>query len=348
MEWLARFVLLLAAFIGSAILTWQLRRYALRQGMLDVPNARSSHQQPIPRGGGLALVVVVEVGITLLHLQQQLPLNHWLAVSGGVAVALIGWIDDRSHVAARWRLLVQFLATGWLLWWLIETLPMGGIGGLLLLAIGVMWCSNLYNFMDGIDGIAAVQLMSVCVGSALLPLLATAVSADGLDVDAMVNATFSSYQIVALLLAAASGGFLLFNWPPARIFMGDVGSSYSGFIVAALPLLAAGALPLPAWLILNSLFFVDATVTLLVRIGRGERWYEAHRSHAYQRAAERLGAHRPVTVAVLLINLFWCWPLAWATLYWPEMALLLMGVTGVPLVGAMLIVSLPLSDTATR
>lgn len=291
------------SWLGTAVL----RRYALSGGLLDEPNARSSHQVATPRGGGLAIVVVFVLGCVVLRLLGQLdPASCGVLIGAGLLVAVLGFVDDHRHVGAGWRLLGHFLAAVAALLWLggYGALPAQlsavlGLPGWLVMTLGVLylvWMLNLYNFMDGIDGIAGVEALIVCLGMALI----YAVTSHG----ALLGAP--------LLLAAAVGGFLCWNFPPARIFMGDVGSGFLGLILGMLSLQAALAdLALFwAWLILLGVFVVDATWTLLRRLSRGKKPYEAHRTHAYQWASRRHGAHRPVTLAVLAINLFWLLPIA--------------------------------------
>jgi len=160
----------------------------------------------------------------------------------------------------------------------------------------LLWLLNLYNLMDGIDGIASVEAITVCAGGALLYVL--------IGIPALA--------VAPLLLAGAVAGFLVWNFPPARIFMGDAGSGFLGVVLGGLALQAAWVTPqlLWAWLILLGVFVLDATFTLLRRLMRGDKIYEAHRSHAYQYASRQYGAHLPVTMAVLAINILWLLP--WA------------------------------------
>jgi Fuc2NAc and GlcNAc transferase len=160
----------------------------------------------------------------------------------------------------------------------------------------IVWMINLTNFMDGIDGIASVETVTVSLAGMCLCVAASCVASP-----------------VAGVLAAATLGFLIWNWPPAKIFMGDAGSGFLGGMLAVLSLQAARTSPALfwGWVILLGVFVVDATITLLRRMVRGEPVHEAHRSHAYQRAAIRYGGHRPVTLAIGAINLCWLFPLAW-------------------------------------
>jgi Fuc2NAc and GlcNAc transferase len=165
-------------------------------------------------------------------------------------------------------------------------------------ALGIAWTVNLFNFMDGIDGIASAEAVFISWGGAwLAPLMGSAAAVPA------VGCTFG----------AVCCGFLVWNWPPARIFMGDVGSGYLGFVLVVLALAATRENPaaLAVWLILGGIFFCDAFVTLVRRLARGERLYQAHRSHAYQWLSRRWGSHRSVTLAVVCVNLGWLLPAAW-------------------------------------
>ncbi|AZZ46879.1 glycosyl transferase [Pseudomonadaceae bacterium SI-3] len=297
------------AFVASFVLTAGLRSYALRRSLIDVPNARSSHSVPTPRGGGVAIVAVVAVGLSALPFAGLASESLiWAVVGAGLGVAALGFADDHGHIAARWRLLGHFLASGWALFWLGglpsltvfgATLDLGWMGHLLALLF-LVWMLNLYNFMDGIDGIASIEAICACLGA----LLCYAV--------AMPDRAPSALGQVEWLLIAAVAGFGCWNFPRARIFMGDAGSGFLGIIVAILALNAAWVAPqlLWSWLILLGVFIVDATFTLLHRLLRGEPVYQAHRSHAYQSAARRVSGHVLVTFAVAVITLGWLLP--WA------------------------------------
>lgn len=320
--------LALAALCSAAILTSWVRQYALRTRMMDIPNNRSSHSVATPRGGGLSLVLVFSVAVVGLALTEQLPLPLAMALGpGGVLVAAIGYLDDHRDVPARWRLLVHGLAAAWALWWLggLPSLSLFGVAvepGWLGLPLGLLfiaWLLNLYNFMDGIDGLAGAEAVSVALAAALLLWLGGAPAKAG----------------IMVLLAAAALGFLLWNWPPARIFMGDVGSAYLGYVFAVLALgLAPELLNLWAWLILLGVFIVDASLTLVRRMLRGDRVHQPHRSHAYQYAARRWNSHAAVTTTVVAINLLWLLPLAWAAMHWPHWGAALTVLAWLPLVVA--------------
>lgn len=301
----ADFLLALGVFVVSWLGTHGVLRYAQARDLLDHPNERSSHVAPTPRGGGLAIVLSFLAALVVLHsLGRVNEMLLWGLGGGGLAVAVVGFVDDHGHLSAQVRLLVHFAAVAWALYWLcgMPPLPVGGgyvIDGpawTALGAVGLVWVLNLYNFMDGIDAIAGVEAVCVALGALLLGGATT-----------------------WLLLAVAVAGFLALNWPPARIFMGDVGSGFVGFALGILAVDAAAweQVPLASSAILLGVFLVDATVTLFRRWLRAERLSEAHRSHAYQHAARRFGGHRPVVLAVIAINVLWLLPWAWVAQAWP-------------------------------
>ncbi|NMZ83061.1 MraY family glycosyltransferase [Pseudomonas mandelii] len=296
-----------AVAVLSFLLTGALRRYALARSIIDIPNARSSHTIPTPRGGGVAIVVTFLASLPVFGMFGLVPWQPLIAVGGaGALVAVIGFMDDHGHIAARWRLLGHFGAGIWALVWLGGFPPVTLFGislelhwfGHILAAIYLVWLLNLYNFMDGIDGIASVEALCACLGACLLYVLSGA----------------PTLIWGPLILAAAVVGFLYWNFPPARIFMGDAGSGFLGIALGVLSLQAAWVSSdlFWAWVILLGVFIVDATFTLIRRLLRGDKVYEAHRSHAYQFASRRFGKHLPVTLAVGAINLFWLLPVAYS------------------------------------
>lgn len=298
--WVAPLATLLAA-----VLTGILRHYALARSLMDIPNERSSHFVATPRGGGVAIVLTFFAAAPLLGYLGLMPWESlWATFGAGALVAAIGFADDHGHIPARWRLATHFSSAAWVLFWLggvpVQTLPgvSAQYGWMLSVAavFGLVWLLNLYNFMDGIDGIASVEAITVSLGGALLYYL--------IDVPQAMSAP--------LILAATVLGFLLWNFPPARIFMGDAGSGFLGIVLGTLALQASwhDAKLLPAWLILLGVFIVDASWTLARRLLRGEKVYLAHRSHAYQYASRKAGSHLPVTLGVAALNFFWLIPIA--------------------------------------
>ena len=256
--------------------TWLARRYALRRQLLDHPGERRSHAVPTPRGGGISIVVALLVAVASAWTQWP---SAWLPLFavGLALVAGIGLVDDHRPLSPWFRLAVHALASGCLA--AASWTELRDPAFALLAFAAAMVLTNAWNFMDGIDGIAASQ--------ALLVALAIAMLAAG------------PVRWLALALAAAVAGFLPFNAPKASVFLGDVGSGALGFTVAALAVRANGSQQSPAWLLALPLsaFLVDTGLTLLGRVVRGEPWWRAHVLHAYQRWVRRCGRHMPVTLA---------------------------------------------------
>lgn len=312
-------LLLVAAAVLSFALTAAVRHYAITRKLMDIPNARSSHTLPTPRGGGVAIVFTFLLAAGLGWHQGLLASDLFGGLlSAGGLVALVGFLDDHGHIAARWRLLAHFTAAAIALFWL-DGMPALDLGIAqinafwLVNALGMLylvWLLNLYNFMDGIDGLAALQAVITCLSACALYGLAGHVQ----------------LMVPPALLAMAVSGFLVWNFPPARIFMGDAGSGFLGLALGVMAIQAASTFAnyFWVWCILMGVFIVDATFTLLRRCLSGSKVYEAHRTHAYQYAARRAGSHLVVTAGVALINIFWLLPIAAAVLFWG-----LNGITGV-------------------
>ena len=301
MIWLYSFVI----FSLSCVLTWLLRRYALATNLLDIPNHRSSHVIPTPRGGGLSFVLCFLVAVSFLSYWGFISFSMSTAILGsGSFIAILGFLDDRGNIPARWRLIGHFIASIFALYtlggmpavtffnWTLST----GLIANSLAVFYLVWLLNLYNFMDGIDGIAAVEAVTVCLGGIVLYCL---------------NHNANTL-LLPVSLSFAVAGFLFWNFPPARIFMGDAGSGFLGLVLGILSIEATvvNANFFWSWLILLGVFIVDATVTLLRRGMYRQGLFEAHRSHAYQHASRYFGKHLPVTIGVLLINLLWLLPMA--------------------------------------
>lgn len=319
----------IAAFVVSVLVTAVLRWCLMRNGVMDMPNERSSHSTPTPRGGGLSIVAVFLTAIVLLVREGAIPGGlGWALTGGGLTVAIVGLLDDYFRLSAVFRLLMHFLAAGWALWELngVGPLHLGwitwnwGWAGQLIALIGLVWIINLYNFMDGIDGLAGLEALSASAMSA--PLLAM----NGLG----------GLAAVALVLAGASAGFLVWNWQPAKVFLGDVGSGFLGFAFGVLAISSANQRPGLAWpwLILLAAFITDSTLTLIRRFMRGAPVYQAHCTHAYQHAARMWGSHSKVAVIIGVVNLAWLFPLALGSCVWPAVAPLFTIVAFAPLICA--------------
>jgi Fuc2NAc and GlcNAc transferase len=294
--------MIIAALVGvvglvAALLTGAVLAYAIRRNLLDHPNHRSAHQIPTPRGGGLAIALAVGAGLAAAMSLRWVDLRlGGTLLGGGALIAVVGWIDDRRGLSPLVRAGAHIIAAA-LAVYILGGLPqlivgtsavtLGRLGDVIAL-LGIVWLTNLYNFMDGIDGLAGVEAVQVAGFAVVMASLAGS----------------AELGVAAALVGAGSLGFLLWNWPPARIFMGDVGSGLLGYCFGVLALAGEGrGVPLLGWFILLGVFVVDATVTLIRRMARGEAWYAAHRSHAYQRAALSGWGHKAVTMIVAGVNL---------------------------------------------
>ena len=300
----------LFVFFASLLLTGLIRRYALNRQLLDIPNERSSHLIPTPRGGGLACVLSITCASLFLYWTKQLSLYQLATISTCIPVAIIGFLDDHGHVRARWRLLIHVLAASSAIYCInLSAYPLHidspALINMLIAIFLLVWSLNLFNFMDGTDGIAASE--AVFVASSLAGFL---------------YAVNPSLSMIGICISAAVCGFLCWNWPSAKIFMGDVGSGYLGLMLGLLILLSALQAPalLFSGLILYGLFICDASYTLLIRVFTGQPWHQAHRSHTYQHAAARYG-HLPVLIICWVINLFWLLPLATLVFFHPDLGI---------------------------
>lgn len=299
-------------------------RVARRQQLLDLPNERSSHSAPTPHGGGVALMTAFLLGLlvtTWAHGQWD---NAIITLSiAPLILTLVGIVDDLRGLSVRLRLSTYAIVCIGAAYSLLQlTLSDAAFLDVLLVcsvAFAMLWTLNLYNFMDGIDGIAAIQAILACCGAGLI---------------SVVFGQHASYALVCLLLAAAHAGFLVWNWPPARLFMGDAGSVPTGFLVAALALWGAvqGQINPLCWLVLLAVFITDSSLTLLWRMRAGQAFTQPHRQHAYQRLSRHWNSHLSVDVLLAAINIFWLLPLAFAVQVWPELGLFLVLLAYLPLV----------------
>jgi Fuc2NAc and GlcNAc transferase len=315
---------LLAALLCGLYLQWAQRRH-----WLDQPNARSSHSKPTPHGGGVGLLSAFALASILAASQGMLRDPFWWQLSSlALVLMVIGIIDDLLNLPV-WLRLVSYSICCALLWvalawggWLSA-----GISPWLLwplLFFGLLWLLNLYNFMDGIDGLAAIQCFLACSGASLLGFLNGAVD----------------YALFCLLLALSQLGFLVWNWPPARLFLGDAGSIPIGFLLGGLALYGAGsgAVPSGCWLVLLAAFITDATWTLLGRWRRGEYLAAAHREHAYQRLSRYWQSHLATDLLLMALNALWLFPMALLIWRWPQYQGVLLVLAYAPLLSAMYLI----------
>jgi Fuc2NAc and GlcNAc transferase len=297
--------------IGLAVaLSWALtlaaRWYSLHRQMLDTPNRRSSHTTPRPRGLGVGFVLPVLAWTLTSFWLFPSDSRLWVALSGGgLLVSAVGWLDDRNGLSSGLRLLFYGLASAWAVAWLggLPELSLGFVsarlGGLgyALAWVGVFTFTNIYNFMDGIDGLAAAEAIFVTAAAGMLLFLSGA----------------GGVALFCWVLGAALCGFIPWNWAPAKGFMGDVGSNFLGFTIAVLAISSEGQHSLPAliWVLLLGVFVVDGVSTFVRRLLRHKPPHEAHKTHAYQGAVQRGYSHSKVTLAVLSIDAVLA-ALAWA------------------------------------
>ncbi len=286
--------------------------------LVDVPNERSSHTQPTPRGGGIGIVLAFLGGVLWLAWTGRIDAMLALAmVLAGGMVAVTGFLDDRHTLPALPRLAVQ-VASALLGVWIVGgvgELPIGelvwspGTAGFVIAVFGIAWLINLINFMDGIDGLVGSHTVFVGVTGAALLWLGGA----------------SGPGLMMMFLALAAAGFLAFNWPPASIFMGDVASGFLGLVMGLVAIDTAETVNLWAWGTLMGPFIADATVTRAMRGLREGDWVGAHRSHVYQRLSRAWHGHAPVVHAYWLLALVVILPLAIAAAYLPSLGWLIMG-----------------------
>ena len=319
--------LFVLAALCSYLATALYLHFAHHARIVDIPDHRSAHSQPTPSGGGVAMVLPALLVACLIDYAGWVDFDRWGLYLPLGGIAILGYLDDRFNLPVILRLLAQVLATVAVLFFLAGSVGeqlagqhfLVNIAVAALLALYILWTVNLYNFMDGIDGIAVSQALTV-LGGALLMVLSKGI----------VEAHDSI--LLALVLLGSICGFAVWNWSPARIFMGDTGSLFLGFLIAVASLDTAlqGWLSICAWLILMGVFISDASCTLLMRLLKGERIYQAHSSHAYQRAARQFG-HQGVTLVMIAINLLWLLPLAWTADQWPEWQFALIVIAYFPL-----------------
>lgn len=292
--------LIFAAAFGAAATwaaTWLVLKFLVRHGIFDTPNERSSHEHPKPRGGGLALLAVLLPSWVLIYLLYgAAPPGFFAVLAATLVLAAVSWLDDVKNQPVVLRLIVQFASVavgigftvlsseGFLLFqgllphWLDH----------LFKALVWVWFINLFNFMDGADGITGIETLAIGLGLALLAI----VTQDGF--------TGAAYP---MMLAACAAGFLLWNWAPSKIFLGDVGSVTLGYLAGWLLLVSAAQGYWAAALLLPLYYLCDATITLVRRALRGEKIWRGHREHFYQKAMRRGAGHAWVSSNVLVHNI---------------------------------------------
>lgn len=308
-------------FVLAFGFTYFMRTYALKKNIIDNPNERSSHSTPTPRGGGVAIVCSYLLALAMLIYSQQLTLHIGIILMvAGFVIALLGFLDDHGHINSMLRLAIHFFVAigvvislgGFAEVTIFNGMQLGFIANIIAVLF-LVWLLNLYNFMDGINGIASIEAIMTTVSMAILYFI--------------LNTSLNSELL--WLLSACVLGFLLWNFPKAKIFMGDACSGFLGLILGILALIALkeNLALFCAWIICLGIFVVDATYTLIKRVLSGYKMYDAHRSHSYQILSRKWGSHTPVTLAIAAINLLWLFPIAYITTTqqwaYPEFAVLI-------------------------
>lgn len=310
---MTQLLLFILITILSYLLVYLIRRYAERRQILDHPNERSSHVTPTPRGAGLAIVVLV-IGTALWFAREAGWSRSLVYIVCGLVIAWLGWRDDVSSLSARLRFAVQGLVAAISIYGLgyfkAVTIPLFGewqlgVVGVIITFLWIVGLINAYNFMDGIDGLAGGVALAGALGWMLLA--------------SHMRNNFVFW--IALAIAASSFGFLGHNWSPAKIFMGDVASTFLGYTFAVLPLLSAtrGGDALMLGTLLMWTFILDTSITFFQRLFKGEKLLYGHRSHLYQRLV--IGGYQHATVSMLyilltllasLLSYAWSWGQAYA------------------------------------
>ncbi|MBL8181222.1 MAG: glycosyltransferase family 4 protein [Blastocatellia bacterium] len=287
-------VILILVFAVSYFGVLAYRSFSLKRGLLDHPNERSSHEMPTPRGGGLVMAFVAIFGYVALSLAYNTQISYGYILAA-LIVIVVGFLDDVFSVWFLWRLIGQFAAAaifvsisgsfGSIYVPFFGEVTFPAVVSVIVTSLYIVYFLNAYNFMDGIDGIAGLQALVAAIFWQF------------------IAASTGMYPAMHLggSLAAASLGFLLLNWQPAKIFMGDAGSSFLGFSFAVLPIVAldgsasGNGLPLTVGLLVVWPFVFDSLITLVRRTLRGEKVWSAHREHLYQRLVIGGWSHARVT-----------------------------------------------------
>jgi UDP-N-acetylmuramyl pentapeptide phosphotransferase/UDP-N-acetylglucosamine-1-phosphate transferase len=277
-------------FLTSVSGVYFFRAFANKKSILDIPNERSSHVNPTPRGGGIVIAIIWFLAISFGFLSKAIDASLYLALICGIPVSAVGLIDDIIVISPKVRMFVQLVSAS------LAVFSLGGLSSVdvgftqlsvpfvfdILSVIGIVWFTNLFNFLDGIDGYISAEIIFIGLAFFLL------------------------YGMVPpLLLATVTGGFLVWNWQPAKIFMGDAGSTLLGFSIGVFAIFYQNInqSSIIIWIILTSLFWFDATFTLLRRLRNHEKLSIAHKKHAYQRIVQAGFSHQKTVLYSLVINL---------------------------------------------
>ncbi len=313
-------LLFLILFLLSWILTYAVKKIAIKKALIDIPNERSSHALPTPHGGGIAIALTWFSGISYLFGIDQIEPGLFYALMVGVVIALVSYLDDLHELNPKLRFMVQLFVALAGLWFLggLKVLDFGlftienQVITNTIAVVAIIWFINLYNFLDGIDGYAGSEAIFLGIAGYLL---------------------FGDAQF--LVLIAAVLGFLVWNWHKAKIFMGDVGSTLLGYNVAIFAIYYQNnGTSILIWLILFGLFWFDATLTLYRRYKNREQLSQAHRKHAYQRLTQSGWNHSKVVIYSMAVNVV-LFIFAWLAMKNPSWELILFGFSIIFLYGVM-------------
>ena len=316
--------MIIALLAVCVFVTWTAchiyRRLAIHSQVIDHPNHRSAHEFPTPTGAGVVPVIVFYLALSCAAYAQLVSTHVFLGLLSGILVAGVGLVDDIRPLSWKIRVPAHFISAVWSIFWVgfpvlvIFDLNLDlGLAGEIFGVIALVWLLNIYNFMDGIDGIAAGETVFVCAAAIIL--------SSGRE--------FQDWPLVYLILLAVSSGFLIINWPGAKVFMGDAGSGFLGLMLGIFAL-AMSDLTVWTWMILLGWFITDACLTILVRLLRGENITESHSMHAYQHLTRTLGNVQTLIV-ILAVNVLWLLPVALLSEFFPAYGFLLLLLASLPL-----------------
>ena len=321
----------LIAFVLSFLGVYFLKKSALRLKIVAIPNERSLHNKVTPRGGGIIIAIVFLAFLLVFYITRQIMVAEFLVLfGGGLIMAVTGFLDDILELKASIRFIIQFFAVGWGLYWIggipstvfFERLPVLYAIANAVAVVALVWFINSFNFIDGIDGLATsgATFFSLSIGGYFLW--------QGIE----------PYGSLLIVLAASSLAFLCFNWPPAKMFLGDAGSNFFGYLFGAMVLITVknGNLSIWTWLIILAYLITDTTTTTFLRLCLVKGWYHTHRSHAYQNLARVLDNHKFVTCLITGINVFYLLPLAYLSIQYQQYAWLAFAASVIPILGFVL------------
>lgn len=321
------FLILTAVLALSWLATRTLIGFLVERSMVDVPNERTLHTGRVPRGGGLVIVVALLSGLLGVALWTE----HY-ALYGSVAAlmsawGLLGWYDDRIDLSPKLRFVLQFVIAGLtvlLVGWISQVgwLYLGWFGAIMT-AVGIVWMANLYNFMDGMDGLAASQSIIASITLGFWFYMANNLA----------------LALVCGIVAASSYGFLLWNWRPAKVFMGDVGSITLGAFFATMVVIAVNrhAYPVLSLVLIFGVFVSDASLTIARRLVQGEKIWLPHRTHYYQRLANQGVSHSKIVLGAIIMMLICSLIATFSVLYRDTIAMAIMGVLLIVVVAVVIV-----------